>query len=132
MKTTIQEKYLNTPLAEQMFSTRAAKDIYIGQKFKFSNDREYTVENVYAMGSQARINVGYDYFPGMGSAPAWFTPGDGFEWDENSLGQGMKVITPSDGSAIIETILANRVCCCIFPDGKRKSYKEEDLKLKKP
>lgn len=128
MKTTLQEKFLDSPVALQMFSERQAKDIYIGQQFRFSNGRFYTVENVYVSNGVAKINVGYDYFPGMGTAPAWFCPGDGFLWIQDSLGVGMQVIIPMGVIATIETILPNRVCSCLLNNGNRKSFLEKDLK----
>lgn len=109
-----------------MFGEKAAKDIFIHQQFS-SNGRNYTVWNVYVKDGQARINVGTVYFPGMGTAPGWFTPGDGIEWFPNTLGEGMKAVTPEGYIVTIEGVQPNRACHCVFEDGTRKSFREENL-----
>lgn len=125
--TTLQKDHLETPAASQRFGDRAAKDIFRYQQFQGPDGKRYSVENVYVKYGQARIAVGYVYFPGMGSAPGWFEPRDGFIWDENSFGEGQTILMPNGQTALIESIGPNRACCCLS-DGQRFHFREDDLR----
>ena len=125
-------------LGEILFGNRKAKDIYRWMKFTYG-DRSYNVWNVYvkylpAEGSSnltvpvVRINVGDVYFPGLGTAPAWFNAGVGIEWIKGSLGDGMHVVCPEGKIGKIEAIQPNGATHVLFEDGTHKSFREQDLR----
>ena len=138
--TTVQEKYADRPdITDVMFGNKRAIDIYAFMRFT-CNGRSYEVKNVYVSWyppsggytsvctiPQVRINVGDCYFPGQGTAPAWFTAGPNIEWDESCLGEGMKVCNAYSIEGVIQDILPNRTCFVQHPDGSIKSYRECDL-----
>lgn len=89
-QTDLQKNY-HSDLDGVFFGDKAAKEVLPGMKFLVSG-KEFKVTNVtwswarhsYEHGGgsyrMVRLHIGYHYFPGMGSAPAWFYPGDNFEW----------------------------------------------------
>jgi|GEM_PF-6025780 len=125
--TTVQEKYVDTTYADEIFGDRKAKDIYLGMQFRAAG-RHYEVVNVFIYRQrQAAINVGWVHFPGQGDAPAWFFSCKGIEWYPDSKGEGMNVATEDGRKGVIKCIMLNRYCQVFFPDGSYEMIHESAL-----
>lgn len=143
--TTLQKEYKGEPFSSVLFGNRKAIDVYQGMQFR-AGGKSYEAENVYvkfypkgdsnsATVPIVRINVGYVYFQGLGTAPAWFEPCSGIEWCAGTKGVGMKVKTPDGRIGVISVMAANRVCWIKHIDSNgvlsdiphSESYKEDDL-----
>lgn len=111
-------------LLETVIAGRKAKNIYCWMQLRAIDGRVYEVWNVYVARETIRISV---------SAVGWWNPQNVLEWLDGTKGEGMCVLEPVTGeTGVIQAVQPNRACHVLFPNGRRQSYREENLQEQNP